>query len=82
MAFLLPAGYDRVMKPAGHPDISWNQAPRLARWWAMYSDGLAHWYCAPDVAAFTDFWFSDRMPAPTFGYTGDYKQSLTERPAK
>ena len=46
----------------------------------MDADGQAHWYWAPNVAAYTNFWFSERAPAPSFGYEGDYKQSLTERP--
>lgn len=47
----------------------------------MDKDGEAHWFCAPDVAAFTDFWFSEPMLAPKFGYDGDWRQSLVERPA-
>jgi hypothetical protein len=65
-----------------HIAIDWKQAPKRARWWAMDADGNAHWFCQPDVAAFTDFWFSQPEPAPAFGYTGDYKQSLTARPEK
>jgi hypothetical protein len=60
--------------------VDWHQAPVLARWWAMDADGRAHWYCEPDVAAFTDFWMAEEVPAPTFGYVGNYRDSLTERP--
>ena len=70
------------MTPTGHPGVDWKKAPRLARWWAMDADGKAHWFWEPNVAAFTDFWFSERAPAPDFGYVGDYKQSLTARPAR
>lgn len=63
-----------------HPDVDWKKAPKLARWWAIDADGQAHWFCAPNVAAFTNFWFSEPQDAPTFGYDGDYRQSLTERP--
>lgn len=45
----------------------------------MDANGQAYWYCAPDIAAVTDFWFSEPLEAPTFGYTGDWRKSLTER---
>ncbi|MCK3776444.1 hypothetical protein MZK49_06845 [Ensifer sesbaniae] len=60
--------------------VDWKRAPKGARWWAMDADGQAHWYCAPDVAAFTDFWFASSVPAPDFGFVGDWRESLTERP--
>jgi len=69
-------------KPPSHHHVDWKQAPRLARWWAIDANGEAHWYCEPNVAARTDFWFAEELPAPTFGYAGYYKDSLTERPAK
>ncbi|MFA7679931.1 MAG: hypothetical protein WCY07_07280 [Pigmentiphaga sp.] len=61
--------------------VDWEQAPALARWWAMDANGHAYWHCQPDVAAFTDFWMPDQIEAPHFGFTGDWKKSLTERPA-
>jgi hypothetical protein len=61
-------------------EIDWKQAPRGAHWWAVDADGAAHWFSAPDVAAFTDFWYSVPVPAPIFGFTGDWRHSLTERP--
>jgi len=63
-------------------DIDWKQAPKSARWWAVDADGLAHWYCAPNIAAFTNFWFAEATPAPKFGFTGDWRNSLVERPLK
>jgi hypothetical protein len=49
----------------------------------MDKNGEAHWFCIPDVKPFTDFWFSaDLVPAPTFGFSGDWKKSLVERPLK
>ena len=78
----MPITYHPHMNSSGHPRVDWKQAPRRARWWAVDADGNAHWYCEPDVAAFTNFWLSVREPAPSFGYLGDYKQSLTERPAR
>ena len=61
-------------------DVDWKKAPKGARWWAVDADGQAHWFCAPDVAPFTDFWFSEPVPAPDFGFVGDWRQSLVERP--
>lgn len=60
-------------------DIDWKQAPKLARWWAMDFSGHAHWFCAPDTAPFTDFWFSEPVSAPDFGFNGDWRESLVER---
>ncbi|MDB5776094.1 MAG: phage-related protein [Herbaspirillum sp.] len=64
-----------------HADVDWSNAPKGAKWWAMDADGKAHWYMAPNFIVGTDFWFSDEDPAPAFGYTGDWRGSLTERPA-
>ncbi|WP_321959545.1 hypothetical protein [Burkholderia cenocepacia] len=63
------------------PEVDWKKAPKSARWWAMDADGHAHWFIAPNVVPRTDFWFSDPIPAPHFGYLGDWRSSLTERPA-
>jgi len=59
--------------------VDWKQAPTLARWWAVDANGTAYWHCAPNIAAFTDFWMTDQIEAPDFGYAGDWKESLTER---
>ena len=69
---------NQEVKP-GFRGVNWRQAPVRARWWAMNKDGQAFWFCEPDVAAFTDFWFSEMLVAPSFGYAGDYKASLTPR---
>ncbi|WP_407059116.1 hypothetical protein ACKZDW_13210 [Ralstonia syzygii subsp. celebesensis] len=68
--------------PAHAADIDWKQAPKGARWWAMNADGYAHWFLAPNVAAFTNFWFSEPVSAPHFGFNGDWRHSLVERPLK
>jgi hypothetical protein len=60
--------------------IDWSLAPTTARWWGIDADGQAHWFVAPNVAAFTDFWFSEPVPAPDFGFDGDWRKSLVERP--
>ena len=61
-------------------NFDWKQAPKEARWWSMDANGQAHWFCKPNVQAFTDFWFSEPILAPSFGYLGDWKVSLVERP--
>lgn len=62
-------------------EINWKKAPKGARWWAMDANRKAYWYCEPNIVAFTDFWFSEPLEAPSFGYTGDWRQSLIERPS-
>ncbi|KAF3997646.1 hypothetical protein [Glaciimonas immobilis] len=64
-----------------YSDINWKEAPQSARWWAMDANGYAHWFLAPSVVSFTDFWFAEEIPAPRFGYTGAWQTSLSERPA-
>lgn len=63
-------------------EIDWKKVPKSARWWAIDADGRAYWYCAPNVAAFTDFWFSEPVDAPAFGFEGDWRTSLQERPVR
>jgi hypothetical protein len=36
-------------------------------------------FARPDIAAFTDFWFSEPIVAPLFGFDGDWRQSLVKR---
>ena len=60
-------------------EVDWSLAPAHARWWAVDEDGRAHWYCMPDIAHMSSFWFSDQIPAPTFGFAGDWRISLVER---
>ncbi|MDR8026953.1 hypothetical protein KPA93_27430 [Burkholderia cenocepacia] len=62
-------------------EIDWKKAPKAARWWAMDANGEAHWFLAPNVAAYTDFWFSEPVRAPSFGFKGDWRTSLVERPS-
>ena len=65
-----------------HNGVDWKEAPKGAKWRAINGSGHAHWYMTPDVAAQTDFWFAEEVPAPTFGYTGNWRDSRTERPGK
>lgn len=63
-----------------HAKVDWTQAPQGARWWSMDANGHAHWHMPPNVITGTDFWFADEIPAPRFGFTGDWHKSLVERP--
>ena len=64
-----------------HNGVDWKVAPKTAHWWAVDANGAAHWF-NEDVAAFTDFWFATALRAPIFGYAGDWRESLTKRPAQ
>ncbi|TDK32355.1 hypothetical protein E2F50_18210 [Rhizobium deserti] len=62
------------------PAVDWAIAPAHAKWWAIEESGEAFWYCAPQIAKLTGFWFCDQLPAPNFGFDGDWQISLVERP--
>jgi hypothetical protein len=47
-----------------HNGVDWKNAPKNAVWWAVDADGNAHWFKAPDIAPFTNFWFVEENPAP------------------
>lgn len=64
---------------SGSEKVDWSRAPRLARWWAINKDGNAHWYCAPDIACYSSFWFSDAVPAASFRRVGR-QQMLQQLP--
>ncbi len=60
--------------------VDWSKAPKRAQWWAVDANGTANWFLAPNVAPYTDFWFSEPVPAPRFGFVGDWRHSLVTRP--
>jgi hypothetical protein len=64
-----------------HTGVDWKIAPKNARWWAVDANGKAYWFTAPDIKPFTEFWFTDHIQAPLFGYEADWRESLTARPA-
>ncbi|NIF82795.1 hypothetical protein F3J24_04640 [Comamonas sp. Tr-654] len=64
----------------GFRGVNWRQAPVLARWWAINPDGRAYWFFEPTYDELGDIWFPEMELAPTFGYAGDHKASLTPRP--
>ena len=52
----------------------WSQAPNNALTWAINSDGYASW------ALYKDGHYFSTVQAPSFGYTGDWRESLRKRP--
>jgi len=42
-----------------HPGVDWKSAPKTAHWWAVDANGDAHWFKSPNIAPFTDFWFTE-----------------------
>ena len=52
----------------------WSQAPADALTWAINSDGYASW------ALYRDGYYFSTVQAPSFGYTGDWRNSLRKRP--
>jgi len=61
-------------------EVNWRHAPKGARWWAMDSSGHAHWFMEPTHKVKAHFWYAQEVHAPTFAYSGDWRESLTERP--
>lgn len=50
-----------------HDGVDWKAAPKIAQWWAVDADGKAHWFKAPNVAAFTDFLvYGERASTPVW----------------
>ena len=61
----------------------WSKAPERAKWWAMDKDRIAH-YFENKPTKYITMWFpyysSNTERANNFEYTGDWKDSLRERP--
>ena len=61
----------------------WSEAPERAKWWAMDKDRIAHYFENKPIKYIT-LWFtyysSNTERANNFEYTGDWKDSLRERP--
>ena len=66
----------------------WSQAPEWANWWAMDGDKKTRWIYSQLEQPYTSDiflrWFAvgrfDSADAPSFGYTGDWRNSLRKRP--
>lgn len=68
-------------KTQNDTQIDWHNAPAGARWWSMGRDGKACWHIMAVCAESIEFISAITWPAPTFGYTADWRESLRERPA-
>ena len=66
----------------------WSQAPDWANWWAMDGDKKTRWIYSELEQPYTSDTFLrwcalgmfDSEDAPSFGYTGDWRNSLRKRP--
>ena len=66
----------------------WSQAPEWANWWAMDENKNTRWIYSeleqPYIGDIFLRWFAvgrfDSADAPSFGYTGDWRNSLRKRP--
>lgn len=75
-----------LCKKEWQPD--WSQAPEWANWWAMDGDKKTRWiYSELEQPYISDMflrWFAigrfNSEDAPSFNYTGDWRDSLRKRP--
>ena len=66
----------------------WSQAPAWANWWAMDENKNTRWiYSQLEQPYISDIFLRwcavgmfDSADAPSFGYTGDWRESLRKRP--
>ena len=66
----------------------WSQAPVWANWWAMDENKNTRWIYSeleqPYISDMFLMWCAvgmfDSADAPSFGYTGDWRNSLRKRP--
>ena len=66
----------------------WSQAPAWANWWAMDENKNTRWiYSESEQSYISDMFLRwcaagrfDSADAPSFGYTGDWRNSLRKRP--
>ena len=58
----------------------WSQAPDWAKWWVVDKDGESAWCEEKPIVSDSDFWYGKEGNAPSFGYTGDWRNSLRKRP--
>ena len=79
-------GLDSQVLKDWQPD--WSQAPDWANWWAMDENKNTRWIYSeleqPYISDMFLMWFAigrfDSADAPSFGYTGDWRNSLRKRP--
>ena len=79
-------GLDSQVLKEWQPD--WSQAPEWANWWVMDGDKKTRWIYSELEQPYTSDtflrWFAvgrfDSEDAPSFSYTGDWRNSLRKRP--
>ena len=76
-------GVENYEKKEWQPD--WSQAPDVATYWTMRQDGECLWWKGKPLFDGSCFYDSVGMChtvgyAPSFGYTGDWRNSLRKRP--
>jgi hypothetical protein len=74
------AGRKTPANPCNNVGVNWARAPLGAQWWSMGPRGDAVWYIAPENSKSLAFLDAVALPAPSFGYHGDWRESLVERP--
>ena len=78
----------REKEEAAQWQPDWSQAPEWANWWAMDENKNTRWIYSeleqPYISDMFLMWFAigrySRADAPSFGYTGDWRNSLRKRP--
>lgn len=55
--------------------VDWSKAPPCAAFWAVDASGQANWFLQP-MAADGAFSCDGVVPAPDFGFSGDWRSSL------
>lgn len=68
------------IKEEWQPD--WSQAPDWANWWTITKYGQGHWFLS-EPKVIEESWVRatrECKQAPSFGYTGDWRDSLRKRP--
>ena len=62
----------------------WSQAPDWANWWT-FDNASPYWWSDKPLKTMYDSWYCNDVywkceKAPSFGYTGDWRNSLRKRP--
>lgn len=73
-----PSGLPDALKEEWQPD--WNQAPDWANYWCMNYDNLCYWTESQPRKKWSGFAIVRNEKAPTFNYSGYWKDSLRKRP--
>ena len=83
----VPEGFMLVKKRnvIGNPKVDWLQAPKWAKYWLKDGYSNKFWWCSNRPKLEEDYFlFHGRYSAeeaPSFGFNGDWKKSMTSRKA-